>query len=79
MADTARVVFIEGDPHLDMPCPRWGRCQPPPPLTLGDATEDPKRGRVWHWDGNVDAPTITPSIGCDSKCGSHRVITNGRY
>lgn len=24
--------------------------------------EDPGRERVWGWDGNEDAPTITPSI-----------------
>jgi hypothetical protein len=42
------------------------------PITLGEA----KDGR-WHWDGNMAAPTITPSIGCDNRCGWHGHITNG--
>ncbi len=29
------------------------------------------------WDGNRDEPTITPSIGCDHRCGWHGHITKG--
>lgn len=43
-------------------------------LTLGDADEKSAR---WHWDGNMDEPTITPSIGCDKRCGWHGSITKG--
>jgi len=40
---------------------------------------------VWQWDGNMEHPTITPSINCiaekDGKptggCGWHGYITNG--
>jgi len=33
---------------------------------------------VYHgWDGNRESPTITPSIGCDNRCGLHYHITNG--
>lgn len=33
--------------------------------------------RTWQWDGNVEAPTLTPSIGCDQRCGWHGHIING--
>jgi len=32
---------------------------------------------VWHWDGNVQRPTITPSIHCQ-ECGRHFNLTNGK-
>lgn len=31
----------------------------------------------WHWDGNADEPTLTPSIGCDNRCGWHGHLTKG--
>lgn len=33
-------------------------------------------GLVWNWDGDVQKPTITPSIQCQA-CGLHVVITGG--
>lgn len=47
------------------------------PLTLGDPIEGPPRR--WHWDGNFAAPTITPSIGCDARCGWHGHIIGGDF
>lgn len=32
----------------------------------------------WDWDGNRDVPTLTPSINCESHCGWHGHIRNGR-
>jgi len=46
------------------------------PLTLGPPIEA-SADRRWHWDGNMEAPTITPSIGCENRCGWHGHITNG--
>lgn len=47
-------------------------------LTLGPQIDsDENKRRRWHWDGNMQAPTITPSIGCDAKCGWHGHITSG--
>ena len=47
-------------------------------LTLGPQLEADEHGRRrWHWDGNMEAPTVTPSIGCDAKCGWHGHITAG--
>lgn len=35
--------------------------------------------RLHGWDGNIEAPTITPSIGCDNapRCGFHGHIVAG--
>lgn len=64
---------------LVMPCPKFGTCAVP--VDLAPAHDDPVRGRVWQWDGNGEAPTIVPSVGCDAKprCGQHRVITRGAW
>jgi len=43
-------------------------------LTLGAANEAEAR---FHWDGNMAEPTVTPSIGCDKRCGWHGHITKG--
>lgn len=32
----------------------------------------------WDWDGNRDAPTFSPSINCESACGWHGYLRNGR-
>lgn len=36
-------------------------------------------GHVFGWNGNIEKPTITPSIGCDDapRCGWHGNIANG--
>lgn len=48
------------------------------PLTLGPEVDRDAHGqRRWHWDGNMPAPTITPSIGCEARCGWHGNITAG--
>ena len=45
-------------------------------LTLGPQVEADEHGRRrWHWDGNMLAPTISPSIGC--RCGWHGHIESG--
>lgn len=58
--------------HFVNPVCRFNHCSIH--ITRGEASA-PR----FHWDGNLDAPTITPSIGCDLKprCGWHGHITNG--
>jgi hypothetical protein len=47
-------------------------------LTLGPQVDADEHGmRRWHWDGNMEAPTVSPSIGCDAKCGWHGHINAG--
>ncbi len=64
----------EGVNEIRMPC-RGGKfdgCVVR--VTLGPADEKDAR---WHWDGNMDEPTVTPSIGCDRRCGWHGTLTKG--
>lgn len=75
----ATVVHTPEGPVLDMPCTRYGRCYPAPPVTRGPASDTGPRGRIWQWIGSEEEPTISPSVGCDAKCGAHRTITNGSY
>jgi hypothetical protein len=37
----------------------------------------PARNKTWQWDGNVERPTITPSIDCQGGCGRHFTMVNG--
>ena len=32
----------------------------------------------WDWDGNAEAPTLSPSINCERHCGWHGYIRAGR-
>lgn len=80
---------VEGYPgataHILFVCPNGRRCG----LLLGPAfigRPRPDALCIWQWDGDVDCPTITPSINClaekDGKpaggCGWHGFVTKGR-
>lgn len=41
-------------------------------VTTGDAIH-PK----WHWNGDLESPTLSPSIGCQHRCGWHGHMTDG--
>lgn len=41
----------------------------------GDATKHP----IWQWDGNLESPTIQPSIRFLGGCGWHGFLTNGSF
>lgn len=40
---------------------------------------DPTKGPVWDWDGNVDKPTVSPSIRVISGCNWHGFLTAGVF
>lgn len=72
---TAHMIFV---------CPNNRRCT----ILIGPTFEDKSstdRLCVWKWDGNMNEPTIEPSINCiaekDGKptggCGWHGWITKG--
>ncbi len=66
-------------------CPRGkGHCCVPL------APQTTSKGHTWHWDGNRDAPTLTPSINCLSHnpndpaekyagCGWHGFLRAGIF
>ncbi len=74
----------EATAHILFVCPNGHRCS----VLLGPQFVDrstPDRLCVWGWDGNMETPTLNPSINCiaekDGKptggCGWHGFITNG--
>ena len=52
---------------------------PRPRLCLIPIVRGPRTENKWGWDGNMEEPTITPSIGCDARCGWHGHITKGDW
>jgi hypothetical protein len=82
--ELGRTEGYQNVAHIIFVCPRGQRCA----VLLGPNFVDrpnPDALCVWGWDGNMDRPTITPSINCiaekDGKrtggCGWHGFITNG--
>lgn len=64
----------EGVEEIVLPCAGGRRAACVLRVTLGPADEAERR---WHWDGNMDEPTLTPSIGCDQRCGWHGHLIKG--
>ena len=72
--------------HCLFVCPNAKRCA----VFLGPEFEMRRNENepcVWKWDGNVESPTLTPSVNCiatkDGKptggCGWHGHITAGEF
>lgn len=55
-ADTDRIG------RLAYRCPRNG--QPCGEIIIGNGHKPTGGAPTWQWDGNLDAPTLTPSINC---------------
>lgn len=81
---------IDGYPqasgHIIFVCPNGKRCV----VLLGPTAvgRDEAAGRrlcIWGWNGDLERPTLTPSINCVAEkdgrltggCGWHGFITNG--
>jgi hypothetical protein len=75
LSSTAQILFV---------CPNGKRCS----VLLGPVfvqRPTPDAVCVWAWDGNLERPTLTPSINCIAEkegkptggCGWHGFITNG--
>lgn len=66
-----RVELREpGRANLDIGCAKLCR------FPLWTRQADDTGPKTWHWDGNVERPTITPSIDC-TVCKRHFVVTEG--
>ena len=70
--------------HIQFVCPMGRRCS----VLLGPAFVDrpnPDALCIWGWNGDLEHPTLTPSINCLSEkdgkptggCGWHGHIING--
>ena len=70
------VGYPDAVGHLIYICPNGKFCG----VMIGPravAAPDASRQSIWAWDGNVEAPTLTPSINCVGGCGWHGFITAG--
>lgn len=76
--------YPEATGHILFVCPNARRCV----VLIGSnavAPADDQRLHIWAWNGNVEKPTLTPSINCLSEkdgkptsgCGWHGFITDG--
>lgn len=65
-------AFSQDGAAIEIPCRggKFANC-------IQRITTGPAAHPVWHWDGNREAPTLTPSMGCDARCGWHGNLTNG--
>lgn len=60
-----------GKHYLRLNCRR--QCEIP---LNGDGAKEIGGVKAWGWNGNEQAPSVTPSIACE-QCGWHKTITNG--
>lgn len=66
---------VDGDAwELHRWCPKFRAC-----VTKIHRREPDAKTATWQWDGNLERPTIAPSIGCDAapRCGRHVTVTAG--
>jgi len=48
--------------RLAYACPRTG--EPCGEIIIGDRHKPDRGSPTWQWDGNLESPTLTPSINC---------------
>jgi hypothetical protein len=68
----ARFAFV---------CPRLGiLCSHGSGLIIG-YKEKPNFKPTWAWNGNIEKPSLTPSINCsfNGKCLWHDYVTDGKF
>jgi hypothetical protein len=71
--------------HIEFACPRGhGYCGP---IVVGNGFKPAGRG-TWRWDGNVERPSLLPSIHCLAQdddgrrlagCGWHGYLAGGMW
>lgn len=86
--------FIFSDEYIDPydSPPKWLRYQCPRgngECSVPLAPQTTSKGHTWHWDGNREAPTLTPSINCLAEdlqthekyagCGWHGFLQQGVF
>jgi hypothetical protein len=69
----ARIIDVrdDGRAKVEFPCPgkKSETC-------MQSVWQRPATGCMWQWDGNREAPTLSPSIDCQI-CGWHGFIVAG--
>lgn len=62
--------------RLNFACPNTGL---PCGAILIGLKEKPSAKPSWRWDGNLDRPTLKPSINCVGGCGWHGFVIEGNF
>lgn len=57
-------------------CPKTGN--PCGGIMIGHP-DKPARSPSWRWDGNVEEPTLEPSVNCTGGCGWHGFVQQGEF
>lgn len=66
-----------GIARLEYGCPRTGN--PCGGIAIGHPDKPVQRSPSWRWDGDIERPTLTPSINCTGGCGWHGYLTAGVF
>jgi len=74
--DDPATIPPEDGIWLGFCCPRTGK--PCGSILVGNG-EKPADSPSWRWDGNIQSPTLTPSINCVGGCGWHGFLTAGEW
>jgi hypothetical protein len=70
-------VPADGQLRLEYCCPRTGKACGG--IIIGKGFKPARGAPSWQWDGNVLAPSLTPSINCQGGCGWHGYLTEGEW
>jgi hypothetical protein len=70
-------LFMDDGNTLVVSCPCGGGEIIGLPIRL--AADPEKKRPCWVWNGNVDAPTITPSVRRLDACKWHGFLTSGEW
>lgn len=75
--DPAKVCQESGKARLEYICPTKGNlvCGG---ILIGHNNKPTSVAPSWSWDGNIENPTLTPSIVC-GNCGYHGYLKNGKF
>lgn len=76
--DEDRADGGRGIARIAYACPKTG--EPCGMIRIG-YPDKPATSPSWRWDGNVEAPTLDPSINCNggAGCGWHGYLVAGEF
>lgn len=70
----AHWMMGEKHVHLDFTCPCGCGV-----VHCIEVNQGEKKQGSWLWDGNVEKPTLLPSIACKTPCAWHGYLTAGVF
>lgn len=71
-------AISQGDDVFDLRFPVHGKCSKGRHECAITVVKGPPQAPHHGWDGSIEQPTVTPSIGCESRgCSFHGFIQGG--